>query len=70
LCASPSTCPAKDTARNIRAGQFQDMLGIEEVLKEEKKERRQYTRQIIKSHDWRENCLRDCIIFPKQETSL
>jgi len=27
LCASPSTCPAKDTGKNIRAGQFQDMLG-------------------------------------------
>jgi hypothetical protein len=37
------------------------------VLEEEKKEKRQYTRQIIKCHDWRKNCRRDCIIFPKQE---
>jgi hypothetical protein len=33
LCASPSTCLAKDTGENIRAGQFQDMLGIEEAIK-------------------------------------
>jgi hypothetical protein len=33
LCASPSTCPAKDTGGNIRAGQFPDMLGIEEGSK-------------------------------------
>jgi hypothetical protein len=48
MCASPSTCPAKDTGRNIRAGQLQDMLGIEEGIKR-RKEKRQYTRRIIKS---------------------
>jgi hypothetical protein len=48
MCASPSTCPAKDTGRNIRAGQFQDMLGIEEGIKK-RKEKRQYTRRIIKA---------------------
>jgi len=36
LCASPSTCPAKDTEKNIRAGQFQDMLGIGEGIKRKK----------------------------------
>ncbi|MDD2353578.1 MAG: hypothetical protein PHX56_08520 [Atribacterota bacterium] len=29
-------CPAKDTGKNIRAGQFQDMLGIEEGIKRRK----------------------------------
>ena len=38
LCASPSTCPAKDTGGNIRAGQFQDMLGIGESSKREREE--------------------------------
>ncbi|HKK83104.1 MAG TPA: hypothetical protein VJ958_02625 [Atribacterota bacterium] len=37
LCASPSTCPAKDTGKNIRAGQFQDMLGIEQGKRKEKR---------------------------------
>jgi hypothetical protein len=36
LCASPSTCPAKDTGENIRAGQFQDMLGMEEGIRRRK----------------------------------
>ena len=36
LCASPSTCPAKDTGKNIYAGQFPDMLGIEEGIKRRK----------------------------------
>ena len=70
LCASPSTCPAKDTVRNIRAGQFQDMLGIEEGIKRIKEENRQYTRQIIKYHDWRENCReKEHYFFSKQETA-
>jgi hypothetical protein len=40
-CASPSTCPAKDTGKNIRAGQFHDMLGIEEGIKRRIKERQE-----------------------------
>jgi len=40
LRASPSTCPAKDTGENIRAGQFQDMLGIGEGTRRERKNTR------------------------------
>jgi hypothetical protein len=70
MCASPSTCPAKDAGRNIRAGQFQDMLGIEEGIKR-RKEKRQYTRRIIKFNDRRENCGRErALLFSKQENSL
>jgi hypothetical protein len=48
MCASPSTCPAWNIPRHTRAGQFQDMLGIEEGIKR-RKEKRQYTRRIIKA---------------------
>ena len=37
-------------------GSFRTCWEWKRVLEEEKKEKRQYTRQIIKSHDWRENC--------------
>jgi hypothetical protein len=40
MCASPSTCPAKDTGKNTRVGQFQDMLGIEEGIKRRKEKKR------------------------------
>jgi len=36
LCASPSTCPAENTGENIRAGQFQDMLGIGKGIRRRK----------------------------------
>jgi len=54
---------------HIRAGQFQDMLGIEEGIKR-RKEKRQYTRRIIKFHARRENCRRErALLFSKQETA-
>jgi hypothetical protein len=64
MCASPSTCPAWNRIKHTRAGQFQDMLGIEEGIKR-RKEKRQYTRRIIKYHDRRENCERKNITFFK-----
>ena len=46
------------------------MLGIEEGIKRIKEENRQYTRQIIKYHDWRENCReKEHYFFSKQETA-
>lgn len=56
LCASPSTCPAKDTGKNIRAGQFQDMLGIEEGIKRIKEREEAIHPPDQKMLGWRENC--------------
>jgi hypothetical protein len=70
ICASPSTCPAKDTGRNIRAGQFQDMLGIEEGIKRRKEREEAIHPPDHKSHDRRENCRREiALLFSKQETA-
>lgn len=56
LCASPSTCPAEDTGKNIRAGQFKDMLGTGEGIKRRKEREEAIHPPGQKMPDWRENC--------------
>ena len=69
-CASPSTCPAKDTGGNIRAGKFQDMLGIGEGIK-----RRKAREEAIHPPDHKISWLAGelpkerTLLFSKQETA-
>jgi len=69
LCASPSTCPAKDKVKNIRAGQFQDMLGKEEGNIRERQEAIHPPDQ--KMLGWRENCRKkEHYFFQNRKLSL
>jgi len=56
MCASPSTCPAWNIPRHTRAGQFQDMLGIEEGIKRRKEREEAIHPPDHKIHARRENC--------------